>query len=162
MPWLIKSEPEAYSFEQLVKDKQTAWTGVRNYTARNNIRAMKKGDLALFYHSNVGKAVVGVAKILKVAYAEDTDEGEWSVVDIAPVRALKAPVTLDAMREHPGLKDMVIWKQGRLSVIPVTQAEFDAIVEAGTPPKLPKPAREPAGQAGVASSPPAEAPKKAK
>jgi predicted RNA-binding protein with PUA-like domain len=137
MPWLIKSEPEAYSFEQLVKDKETAWTGVRNYTARNNLRAMKKGDLVLFYHSNIGKAVVGVAKVVKVAYTEDTDEGEWSVVDLAPVRALKAPVTLDAMREHPTLKDMVIWKQGRLSVIPVTQAEFDVIVAAGTPAKVP-------------------------
>jgi len=135
MPWLIKSEPEAYSFEQLRKEKRTAWTGVRNYTARNNLRAMQKGDLALFYHSNVGKAVVGVAKVVKVAYTEDTDEGDWSVVDFAPVKALAAPVTLDAMREHPSLKDMVLWKQSRLSVIPVTQPEFDAIVEAGSPAK---------------------------
>jgi predicted RNA-binding protein with PUA-like domain len=129
--WLIKSEPEAYSFGQLVKDKKTAWTGVRNYTARNNLRAMKKGDLALFYHSNVGKDVVGVAKVVREAYVEDTDEGDWSVVDIAPVKAIKEPVTLEAMREHPMLKDMVLWKQGRLSVIPVTAAEFDIIVEAG-------------------------------
>ncbi len=142
MPWLIKSEPEAYSFEQLVKDKSTAWTGVRNYTARNNLRAMKKGDLALFYHSNIGKSVVGVAKVIRPAYVEDTDEGEWSVVDIAPVKALKAPVTLDAMREHPMLKDMVIWKQSRLSVIPVTQPEFDAIVLAGTPAKVEKPPKK--------------------
>jgi len=129
--WLIKSEPEAYSFDQLVRDRKTAWTGVRNYAARNNLRAMKKGDQALFYHSNVGKAVVGVAKVVREAYAEETDEGDWSAVDFAPVKALREPVTLAAMREHPTLTDMVLWKQGRLSVIPVTAAEFSAIVAAG-------------------------------
>jgi predicted RNA-binding protein with PUA-like domain len=129
--WLLKSEPDAYSFAQLVQEKKTAWTGVRNYAARNNLRGMKKGDRILFYHSSTDKAVVGVARVVREAYVEDTDEGDWSVVDIAPVKALKEPVTLDAMREHPMLKSMVIWKQGRLSVIPVTQAEFDAILAAG-------------------------------
>jgi predicted RNA-binding protein with PUA-like domain len=143
MPWLIKSEPEAYSFEQLQKDKRTAWTGVRNYTARNNLRAMKKGDQALFYHSNIGKSVVGIAKVVRPAYVEDTDEGDWSVVDIAPVRALRAPVTLDAMREHPTLKGMMLWKQSRLSVTQVTQAEFDAIVLAGSPPRPVAPEKPP-------------------
>jgi len=129
--WLIKSEPDAYAFEQLVADERTAWTGVRNYAARNHLRAMKKGDLALYYHSNVGKAVVGVARVVREAYPEATDEGDWSAVDFAPVKALKEPVTLAALREHPSLRDMVLWKQGRLSVIPVTPAEFRAIVAAG-------------------------------
>jgi predicted RNA-binding protein with PUA-like domain len=148
--WLIKSEPEAYAFTQLQKDKKTAWTGVRNYTARNSLRAMKKGDLLLFYHSNVGKAVVGIAKVVREAYVEDTDEGEWSAVDVAPVRALKAPVTLEAMREHPSLQAMVMWKQNRLSVTPVTAGEFDAIVLAGS-----TPAREPSP---AAADDPAKAP----
>jgi predicted RNA-binding protein with PUA-like domain len=129
--WLIKSEPDAYPFEQLVREKRTAWTGVRNYAARNHLRAMKKGDLALFYHSSTGKAVVGVAKVVREAYPEETNEGDWSAVDFAPVKPLKEPVTLAAMREHPKLQDMVLWKQGRLSVVPVTAAEFQAIVAAG-------------------------------
>ena len=140
--WLIKSEPDAYSFGQLVKEKKTAWTGVRNYTARNNLRGMKKGDLILFYHSSSDKAVVGTAKVLREAYVEDTDEGDWSVVDIAPVKAFKGPVTLVAMREHPMLQSMVLWKQGRLSVIPVTQVEFDAIVLAGATPPVEVPTDE--------------------
>ena len=130
--WLIKSEPEAYSFDQLVKDTRTAWTGIRNYTARNNLRAMKLGDLALFYHSNTGKAVVGVAKIVREHYPEVTaDKGEWSAVDIVPVAPFVVPVTLAAMREHPKLTNMVLWKLGRLSVAPVTQPEFRAILGAG-------------------------------
>lgn len=129
--WLIKSEPDAYSFDQLVEDKQTAWTGIRNYTARNNLRAMKKGDLLLFYHSNVGKAVVGIATVVKEHYPEKTDDkGDWSAVDVAPVKPLVLPVTLEAMREHPKLTNMVMWKQGRLSVVPVTPVEFRAILAA--------------------------------
>jgi predicted RNA-binding protein with PUA-like domain len=129
--WLIKSEPEVYPFTQLVKDKKTAWEGVRNYAARLHLRAMKKGDLAFFYHSNTDKAVVGVAKVVGEAYQDPTTKDDWSVVDFAPVKALSVPVTLDAIRVHPKLKDMVLLKQGRLSVSPVTKPEFDAILTAG-------------------------------
>jgi predicted RNA-binding protein with PUA-like domain len=132
--FLIKSEPDAYSFEQLVADGKTAWTGVRNFAARNTLRTMKKGDLVLFYHSNEGKAVVGVARVLREGYADPTQdpEGEdWTAVDIEPVRALKTPVTLDEMRAHKALGKMVIFKQTRLSVVAVTKEEFDTVVELG-------------------------------
>jgi predicted RNA-binding protein with PUA-like domain len=132
--WLIKSEPTAYSFDQLVADGGTAWTGVRNFAARNSLRAMKKGDLCLFYHSSEGKAVVGIARVVREAYADPTQdpEGEdWSAVDIEPVRALKAAVTLDEMRAHPVLGKMVIFRQTRLSVVAVTKEEFDTVVELG-------------------------------
>ncbi len=130
--WLIKSEPSAYAFEQLVKDGKTAWTGVRNFTARNNLRAMKTGDLCLYYHSNEGKAVVGVAKVAREAYADPTaKEGEWSCVDVEPVRALARGVTLDEMRKHRVLGKMMMFRQGRLSVVPVTKEEFDAVLELG-------------------------------
>ena len=128
--WLIKSEPDKYPFEQLVKDKKTTWDGVRNFTARNNLRAMKKGDLALFYHSNEGKAVVGVAKVVREAYPDPSSDGDFSAVDFAPVKALAVPVTLAQMHEDPKLATMVILKQGRLSVAPVTPVEFDAILAA--------------------------------
>jgi predicted RNA-binding protein with PUA-like domain len=132
--WLIKSEPTAYSFEQLVTDGGTAWTGVRNFAARNSLRAMKKGDLCLFYHSNEGKDVVGIARVVREAYADPTQdpEGEdWSAVDIEPVRALKTPVTLDEMRTGPLTGKMAIFRQTRLSVVSVTKEEFDAVVELG-------------------------------
>jgi predicted RNA-binding protein with PUA-like domain len=129
--WLIKSEPEAYSFDQLVQDKTTSWTGIRNYTARNNLRAMKKGDLALFYHSNTGKAVVGLAKVVKTHYPEAGADGDWSAVDIAAVKPFALPVTLATMREHPKLKDMTLFKLGRLSVVPITKAEYDVILGLG-------------------------------
>lgn len=129
--WLIKSEPDVYSFAQLVKDKKTAWSGVRNYAARLHLRAMKKGDLALYYHSNTDKAVVGVAKVVREQYQDPTTKDDWTAVDFAPVKAVTSAVTLDAIREHPKLKDMVLLKQGRLSVSPVTKAEFDAILAAG-------------------------------
>jgi predicted RNA-binding protein with PUA-like domain len=129
--WLIKSEPEVYSFQQLVKDKKTVWSGVRNYAARLHLRAMKKGDLAFFYHSNTGKAVVGVAKVVREHYQDPTTKDDWSAVDFAPVKAFTTPVTLDAVREHPTLKDMVLLKQGRLSVSPVTKTEWDAVLAAG-------------------------------
>jgi predicted RNA-binding protein with PUA-like domain len=153
--WLIKSEPGAYAFSQLVNDKHTSWTGVRNYTARNNLRAMKKGDLALFYHSNIGKAVVGIAKVIREAYAETTsDNDEWSAVDFAPVRTLPTPVTLDVMRGHPSLSEMVLFKQSRLSVSPVTKAEFDAIVAIGSvpPPADSVPAPKKTAKKATASS----------
>jgi predicted RNA-binding protein with PUA-like domain len=129
--WLIKSEPDKYPFEQLVKDKKTTWDGVRNFTARNNLRAMKKGDLALFYHSNEGKAVVGVAKVVREAYPDPSSDGDFSAVDFAPVKALAVPVTLAQMHKDPKLSTMVILKQGRLSVAPVTPVEFDTILAAG-------------------------------
>jgi predicted RNA-binding protein with PUA-like domain len=130
--WLIKSEPGTYPFEQLVKDKKTRWDGVRNFTARNNLRAMKKGDYALYYHSNEGKAVVGVAEVSREHYPDPTaDGGDFSAVDFAPVKALTEPVTLEQMRSDPKLAKMVVLKQGRLSVSPVTKAEFDAVLAAG-------------------------------
>jgi predicted RNA-binding protein with PUA-like domain len=132
--FLVKSEPTAYSFEQLVADGKTQWTGVRNFAARNTMRSMKKGDGVLFYHSNEGKAVVGIARVAGEPYADPTQdpEGEdWSAVDLEPVRALKTPVTLDEMRAHRVLGKMAIFKQTRLSVVPVTKEEFDTVVELG-------------------------------
>jgi predicted RNA-binding protein with PUA-like domain len=129
--WLIKSEPDKYPFEQLVKDGKTRWDGIRNFTARNNLREMKKGDRLLFYHSNEGKAVVGVAEVLGEHYPDPTSDGDFSAVDVAPVKALTRPVTLAEMRESPKLANMVVLKQGRLSVSPVTKAEFEAVLAAG-------------------------------
>jgi predicted RNA-binding protein with PUA-like domain len=133
VPWLIKSEPDAYSFEQLVADGSTSWTGVRNFTARNNMRAMKKGDLCLYYHSNIGKAVVGVARVLREAYPDPTQESreDWSAVDIEPVRALAHPVTLEEMRVHPLLGKMTMFKQTRLSIVPVTNDELATVMDLG-------------------------------
>jgi predicted RNA-binding protein with PUA-like domain len=131
--WLIKSEPSAYSFEQLVADGKTAWTGVRNFTARNNLRAMRAGDPCLYYHSNEGKAVVGVARVVREGYEDPTSEegGDWTAVDVEPVKALARPVTLAEMREHPVLGKMMLFRQGRLSVVPVTKDEFDTVLELG-------------------------------
>jgi predicted RNA-binding protein with PUA-like domain len=129
--WLIKSEPDKYPFDQLVKDKKTRWDGVRNFTARNNLRAMKKGDLALYYHSNEGKSVVGVAEVVREHYQDPTTDGDFSAVDFAPVKALAEPVTLAQMRDTPKLAGMVVLKQGRLSVSPVTASEFQAVLAAG-------------------------------
>ena len=126
--WLIKSEPTKYAFEQLVKDGRTSWDGIRNFEARNNLRAMKKGDLALYYHSNEGKAVVGVARVAREAYADATSEDDWSAVDIEPVRALARPVSLDELRSHRVLGKMMIFRRPRLSVVPVTPEEFDRVL----------------------------------
>ena len=127
--WLVKSEPDKYPFAQLLKDRVTTWDGVRNFEARNNLRAMKAGDLCLFYHSNEGKAVVGIAKVGRAAYPDPTSPGEdWSAVDVEPVKALARPVTLDEMRDDPVAGKMVLFRKGRLSVVPVTKAEFDAVV----------------------------------
>lgn len=127
--WLIKSEPDKYSFEQLVADGSTSWEGVRNYTARNNLRAMKKGDLCLYYHSNEGKAVVGVARVAREAYPDPTSKGDFSAVDVESVRKLPRPVSLDEMRSHPVLGKMVTLRQPRLSVVPVTAKEFDLVLD---------------------------------
>jgi predicted RNA-binding protein with PUA-like domain len=124
--WLIKSEPSVYSFEQLVADGRTVWDGVRNFEARNNLRAMKEGDTCLFYHSNEGKAVVGIAKVVREAYPDPRD-AEWSAVDVAPVRALATPVTLADMRDDRALANMAMVRRPRISVTPVTPDEFEAI-----------------------------------
>ncbi len=129
--WLVKSEPYKYPFAQLVKDKKTTWDGVRNFEARNNLRAMKKGDLALFYHSNEGKEIVGVARVQREAYADPTTEEDWSVVDFEPHAPLAAPVTLGAIRKNPKLAEMQLLRKSRLSVVPVTAAEFKEILAAG-------------------------------
>jgi predicted RNA-binding protein with PUA-like domain len=130
--WLMPSEPFKYSFAQLVRDGQTMWDGVRNFEARNNLRAMKAGDLTLFYHSNEGKTVVGVARIKREAYADPTAPGEdWSVVDVEPVVPLKAPVSLDAIRAEPDFAEIALLKKSRLSVVPVSKAHFDRILKMG-------------------------------
>jgi predicted RNA-binding protein with PUA-like domain len=129
--WLIKSEPYVYSYDQLAKDGQTAWTGVRNYEARNNLRAMKSGDECLFYHSNEGKEVVGVARVVREGYPDPTTADDWSAVDVAPVKALARAVPLGEMREHTLLKKMMLFRRSRLSVVPVTPEEFQTVTELG-------------------------------
>jgi predicted RNA-binding protein with PUA-like domain len=130
--WLVKSEPYKYSFEALLKDKQTSWDGVRNFEARNNLRAMKRGDLLLFYHSNEGKAVVGVGAVAREAYPDPTaEEGDWSVIDVSPVKALASPVSLDVIRADKALASMQLLRRSRLSVVPVTPEEFRRILELG-------------------------------
>lgn len=127
--WLVKSEPFKYSWEQFVKDKKAVWDGVRNYAARNNMRAMKKGDLVLFYHSNEGLAIVGIAKVVKEAYQDPTTEDTaWSVVEIAPFKALKRPVTLAEIKSDKKLAEMQLVKLSRLSVAAVKANEFDHIL----------------------------------
>jgi predicted RNA-binding protein with PUA-like domain len=128
--WLAKSEPESYSWEMLVKDGSTSWTGIRNFQARNNLRAMKKGDVIFFYHSNVGKEIVGLAKVTKEAYADPTtEEGDWSAVDLAPVKAVKKSVTLDQMKSDSILKNMAVVRNSRISVTPVSAEEAKRISE---------------------------------
>ena len=127
--WLVKSEPSAYSWDNLVADGKTAWTGVRNFTARNNLREMRKGDAVFFYHSVVGKEIVGIAKVIEEAYSDSTaKEGDWSAVDLAPEKALPKPVSLDEIKRNPKLKEMALLRLSRLSVQPVTAAQFDEIV----------------------------------
>ena len=127
--WLVKQEPTAYSWNDLVADGKTAWTGVRNFTARNNLRAMRKDDAVLFYHSVVGKEVVGIAKIVREAYPDPTaKEGDWSAVDVAAEKALARPVSLEEIKRNPKLKEMALLRLSRLSVQPVTSAEFQEIL----------------------------------
>jgi predicted RNA-binding protein with PUA-like domain len=128
--WLVKSEPEKYSWEKFNKDGRTFWDGVRNYTARNNMREMTEGDLVLFYHSNEGKEVVGIAKVVKEAYQDPTtDDPNWVVVELVPVEPLKNPVTLASIKAEPSLKDIQLVRLGRLSVVNLKQEEFDKIIE---------------------------------
>jgi predicted RNA-binding protein with PUA-like domain len=127
--WLVKQEPSAYSWANFVADGKTQWSGVRNYTARNNLRAMRKGDAVFFYHSVVGKEIMGIAKIIREAYPDPTaTEGDWSAVDLAPDRALSRPVTLDEIKRNPKLKEMALLRLSRLSVQPVTSAEFEEVL----------------------------------
>ncbi len=127
--WLIKSEPVKYPWDQFVKDGKTFWDGVRNYTARNNLKAMKKGDLCYFYHSNEGLEIVGIAKVVKEAYQDPTtEELAWVAVDFAPYKKLKKPVTLAQIKADVKLKDIQLVKQSRLSVAKLTVAEFDHIL----------------------------------
>ena len=130
--WLIKSEPFKYSWDQFKKDKKTCWDGVRNYQARNNLKAMKKGDLLLFYHSNEGMSVVGIAKVVKEYYQDPTTTEEaWVSVDVAPFKSLKIPVTLTQIKTDEYLKDMQLVKLQRLSVGIVKPEEFDRICMLG-------------------------------
>jgi predicted RNA-binding protein with PUA-like domain len=130
--WLIKSEPGTYSWGDLVRDRKTRWDGVRNFQARNNIRAMRPGDLALFYHSVNERSIPGVARVASAPYADPSAKhGDWSVVDVEPAFGLREPVSLDRVKQEPALRSMVLLKQSRLSVQPVRKEEFDAIVKLG-------------------------------
>lgn len=133
--WLVKSEPFVYSFDQLVEDGKTSWDGVRNFEARNTMRAMKKGDTLLYYHSNEGKEIVGLARVSKEAYQDPTTEEDWSSVEIKPLKKVKKPVTLAKIKAHPLLSKMALVRRSRISVVPVTAPELAAILElAGTKP----------------------------
>lgn len=130
--WLVKSEPSAYSWQQFQKDKKTEWTGVRNYAARNHLRDMKKGDLVLFYHSNEGMEVVGIAKVAKEAYQDPTtSETAWVCVVLQPQKSLKKPVPLSVIKADKALKDIALVRIPRLSVMPLKAEEFDHILALG-------------------------------
>jgi predicted RNA-binding protein with PUA-like domain len=130
--WLIKSEPYEFSWQQLKQDKKTDWSGVRNYAARNNLRAMKKGDLAFFYHSNVGQEIVGIAKVLNEHFPDTTAlEGDWSAVEFGPHKDIKQPIKLTTLKQDPFFKDMDLVRLGRLSVGKVTPEQFVRICEMG-------------------------------
>ena len=128
--WLVKSEPSVYSWEQFVKDKETSWDGVRNYAARLHLRAMKKGDPVLYYHSNEGMEIVGIATIAKEVYQDPTtDDERWVSVGLKAGKRLKNPVSLDAIKQDKRLKDMALVRISRLSVQPVTDKEWAAVME---------------------------------
>jgi predicted RNA-binding protein with PUA-like domain len=126
--FLVKSEPSVYSFDALVRDGSTVWDGVRNYEARNTLRAMKKGDLLLFYHSNEGKEIVGLARVARTAYQDPKTADDWSAIDVAPLKKLKKPVTLAQAKAHPVLSKMALVKRSRISVTPVTDQELAAVL----------------------------------
>lgn len=131
--WLLKTEPETYSFEQLLKDKKTPWNGVRNHQAKNNLNQMKPGDLALIYHSGENREVVGIAEVSRSAYPDPDPNrpGEWVQVDLKPAKALKNPVTLETLKSTATLKTLPLIKQSRLSVMPVTAAHYKTILKLG-------------------------------
>ena len=128
--WLVKSEPFKYSWDQFVKDKKTTWEGVRNYAARNNLQAMKKGDKVLYYHSNEGVEIVGIAQVVKEFYQDPTTtEPAWVVVDLKPIKRLKKPVSLSQVKAEPLLANMALVRLGRLSVQPVTDLEWQLVMD---------------------------------
>jgi predicted RNA-binding protein with PUA-like domain len=128
--WLVKQEPEDYSWDAFARDKRAAWTGVRNFQARNNLRAMKKGDSVFYYHSGEQKQVVGIARVVKEAYPDPTaEDGAWVAVDLAPVKPLEKPVTLQTVKADKLLRDMALAKNSRLSVSPVTGPQADRLLE---------------------------------
>ena len=130
--WLVKSEPFEYSYDDLVKEGRTMWDGVRNYAARKHLRGMKLGDLVLFYHSRKGLEVVGICKVVKEYYPDPTAEkGDWSVVDVEPVKAITKPVALSTIKSIPELAQMPLVRIGRLSVMPLTEFEFNKVLELG-------------------------------
>jgi len=130
--WLVKSEPGEYSFEDLEREGRTMWDGVRNYAARNHLRAMKEGDLVLFYHSVKQKEVVGICRVVREAYPDPTAEkGDWSVVDVVPLKRLKRPVSLKEIKAAPELQNIGLVRIGRLSVMPLSKEEFEKILELG-------------------------------
>jgi len=129
--FLVKSEPETYSWSQLVKDGKTIWEGVRNFAARIHLRSMKTGDLVLFYHSGEDKSVMGIAKVVKEFYQDPTTKEDWSAVDLAPEKPLKKPVTLSAIKAEKKLQNIYLVRQGRLSVMPLGKEEFELIVKMG-------------------------------
>ena len=128
--WLVKQEPSSYSWSDFLAEGETSWTGVRNYTARNNLRKMHNGEEVLFYHSGEEKAVVGIAKVTRTAYRDSTaNEGDWSTVDLAPIKPLRRPVTLREIKAKPRLKGIPLVRQSRLSVMPLEASAFREIVE---------------------------------
>ena len=130
--WLVKQEPASYSWSDFTMDKGTSWTGVRNYTARNNLRGMGKGDEVFFYHSGDEKSVVGLAKVKQTAYADPTaTEGDWSCVELEPVKPLARPVTLDVLKKDPATAEMALIRNSRLSVTPVTRDQFERVLKLG-------------------------------
>ncbi len=130
--WLVKSEPDTYSYERLEREGKTMWEGVRNYAARNHLRAMKMGDLVLFYHSVTGMEVVGICKVAQEAYPDPTaEQGDWSVVDLVPLKRFTQPVPLKVIKATPALQNTALIRIGRLSVMPLEKAEFDKILELG-------------------------------
>lgn len=130
--WLVKSEPDVYGYDQLVAEKRGRWDGVRNYQARNNLRAMREGDLCLFYHSNIGLAVVGIARVAREHFPDPTAEkGDWSAVELEPVKPFQRPVTLAEIKAHPALQNFLLVRNARLSVMPATAEEFSTILALG-------------------------------
>jgi predicted RNA-binding protein with PUA-like domain len=128
--WLVKQEPSDYSWSDFVKDGSTSWTGVRNFSARNNLRRMSKGDHVLFYHSGEDKAVVGIAKVTRTAYRDATaKEGDWSAIDLAPVKPLPRPVALADIKSRPQFKNIALVRQSRLSVMPLSAKDFQSIIK---------------------------------
>ena len=130
--WIIKQEPSQYNWKQFEKDRETYWDGVRNYQARNNLKKMKKGDNLLFYHSVIGKEIVGIAEVTREAYPDPTtDDERWVVVDLKPIKPFKVPVTLEEIKAHKELSEIALIKQARLSVMPITKKEFQVLLKLG-------------------------------